>query len=385
MRHFEANFPDHAQTQVFHKLENEIASKLKSVEEKKKKAEASETPKKISAPEQQASDFLKSAPTDAASSSEQQRSTAEESSSSSTSVVSTTASNLRNYFLRLSRASSDSSNSSSASQNENVVDCDDDDDEDDGMTETAGDTTTGGESRGESSSGGGGGDASGETGGSETDASSRAAKRKIKLLCFVQEENKFKAKAVDFSERFCGHCNTTTDIKEANFFGNFIVAGSDDGSFFIWDKETTNIVRILKGDESIVNCLQPHCATSVLATSGIDSSVKIWSPLPDDEVSHSLRASFDLVMSVSCRASIIATFVFLLLFLNLQQGKEKEREVEDIDDAASSNQKRMASYPGNFLSLFLNMGYRLNAEQEEEGGGGGEEVPDAASVQCNSS
>lgn len=32
----------------------------------------------------------------------------------------------------------------------------------------------------------------------------------------------------DYKERFVGHCNTTTDIKEANFFGNdanYIIAG----------------------------------------------------------------------------------------------------------------------------------------------------------------
>eukprot|EP00061_Rhincodon_typus_P016310 g44459.t1 len=58
----------------------------------------------------------------------------------------------------------------------------------------------------------------------------------------------------DYKSRYCGHCNTTTDIKEANFFGSngqYIVSGSDDGSFFIWEKETTNLVRVLQGDESI--------------------------------------------------------------------------------------------------------------------------------------
>ncbi len=65
--------------------------------------------------------------------------------------------------------------------------------------------------------------------------------------------------ARDYSSRYVGTCNTTTDIKEANFFGNnaqYVVAGSDDGKFFIWDRETTNVVRVLVGDESIVNCLQ---------------------------------------------------------------------------------------------------------------------------------
>jgi len=82
---------------------------------------------------------------------------------------------------------------------------------------------------------------------------------------------------VDFSQRFCGHCNTTTDIKEGNFFGtDYIIGGSDDGRFFIWNKHTANIVRILKGDESIVNCLQPHPNSFFLASSGIDSTVKTW-------------------------------------------------------------------------------------------------------------
>ena len=64
---------------------------------------------------------------------------------------------------------------------------------------------------------------------------------------------------IQASFRFLGACNTTTDIKEANFLGShgqFIMAGSDDGKFFIWDRRSGNIVRVLVGDESIVNCLQ---------------------------------------------------------------------------------------------------------------------------------
>lgn len=59
------------------------------------------------------------------------------------------------------------------------------------------------------------------------------------------------------------------------------MAGSDDGSFFIWDRSTTNIIRVLRGDERIVNCLQPHPSTCLLATSGIDPVVRLWSPLPE--------------------------------------------------------------------------------------------------------
>ncbi|CAG9132603.1 unnamed protein product [Plutella xylostella] len=84
--------------------------------------------------------------------------------------------------------------------------------------------------------------------------------------------------------RFLGHCNTTTDIKEANFLGpraEFAAAGSDDGSMFIWSRRSTNIVRVLRGDESIVNCVQMHPAALLLATSGIESAVRLWSPRPE--------------------------------------------------------------------------------------------------------
>ncbi len=60
------------------------------------------------------------------------------------------------------------------------------------------------------------------------------------------------------------------------------MAGSDDGKFFIWDRKTTNIVKVLQGDDSIVNCLQPHPTSCLLATSGIEPVVKIWAPLPED-------------------------------------------------------------------------------------------------------
>jgi len=34
-------------------------------------------------------------------------------------------------------------------------------------------------------------------------------------------EQIWRSEARDYESRFCGHCNTTTDIKEANFFGRY--------------------------------------------------------------------------------------------------------------------------------------------------------------------
>ncbi|XP_043276205.1 WD and tetratricopeptide repeats protein 1-like isoform X2 [Venturia canescens] len=99
-------------------------------------------------------------------------------------------------------------------------------------------------------------------------------------------ETAWRLRTIDYKFRYCGHSNTTTDIKEANFFGSdgqYIIAGSDDANIFIWDRYTTNIVKIIAGDSRIVNCIQPHPSACLLATSGIDPVIRLWSPLPEDD------------------------------------------------------------------------------------------------------
>ncbi|KAK8191560.1 WD and tetratricopeptide repeat-containing protein [Phyllosticta capitalensis] len=78
-----------------------------------------------------------------------------------------------------------------------------------------------------------------------------------------------------------GHCNCKT-VKDVNFFGmqdEYIVSGSDSGHVFIWDKKTSRIVNILEGDGEVVNVVQAgHPYEPMLAVSGIDHSIKIFSP-----------------------------------------------------------------------------------------------------------
>lgn len=98
-----------------------------------------------------------------------------------------------------------------------------------------------------------------------------------------QWENSKEYHAYDYSHRFCGHSNAHTDIKEANYIGErgeYIAAGSDDGNVFVWKKTTGNVVRVLHGDESIVNCVQWHPLGPMLATSGIANTVHLWEPKP---------------------------------------------------------------------------------------------------------
>ena len=87
----------------------------------------------------------------------------------------------------------------------------------------------------------------------------------------------------------------------ANPGAQYIAAGSDDGNLFIWDRWSTNLVKVLHADDNIVNCVQAHPSTCLLATSGIDPVVRLWSPQSIDVVCERLLM---LVMH-SMRSQII--------------------------------------------------------------------------------
>ncbi|KAJ3673715.1 hypothetical protein LUZ60_005707 [Juncus effusus] len=87
--------------------------------------------------------------------------------------------------------------------------------------------------------------------------------------------------AIDMKQRYVGHCNVGTDIKQASFLGQkgeFVASGSDDGKWFIWEKQTGRLVKMLIGDDAVVNCIQAHPFDCAVATSGIDNTIKMWTP-----------------------------------------------------------------------------------------------------------
>ncbi|CAO1415946.1 unnamed protein product [Diamesa hyperborea] len=86
-------------------------------------------------------------------------------------------------------------------------------------------------------------------------------------------------------QKYWGHRNARTMIKEANFWGDdFILSGSDCGHIFIWNRHTAELVQLLEGDKHVVNCVQPHPTLPILATSGIDYNVKIWTPTAEEDI-----------------------------------------------------------------------------------------------------
>ncbi|GMP45790.1 hypothetical protein CsSME_00014181 [Camellia sinensis var. sinensis] len=58
---------------------------------------------------------------------------------------------------------------------------------------------------------------------------------------------------IDMKQRYVGHCNVGTDIKQASFLGQrgeYVASGSDDGRWFIWEKRTGRLIKVLVGDDA---------------------------------------------------------------------------------------------------------------------------------------
>ncbi|KAK2741005.1 hypothetical protein FQN55_008560 [Onygenales sp. PD_40] len=91
-----------------------------------------------------------------------------------------------------------------------------------------------------------------------------------------------------------GHCNIKT-VKDVNYFGlddEYVVSGSDSGHVFIWDRKTSDLVNILEGDSDVVNVVQGHPYEPTLAVSGIDRTIKIFSP--DAQAQHNARLGLNI-------------------------------------------------------------------------------------------
>ncbi|XP_058800654.1 DDB1- and CUL4-associated factor 6-like [Phymastichus coffea] len=121
-------------------------------------------------------------------------------------------------------------------------------------------------------------------------------------------------------QKYMGHRNARTMIKEANFWGNdFVMSGSDCGHVFIWDRESAKLCMLLEADQHVVNCVQPHPFLPMLATSGIDYDVKLWAPI-NEESNFDEKFAEDLkkrnaVMLEETKDTITVPAVFMIRML----------------------------------------------------------------------
>ncbi|CAH8445386.1 unnamed protein product [Dicrocoelium dendriticum] len=85
-----------------------------------------------------------------------------------------------------------------------------------------------------------------------------------------------------YLHKYTGHRNMQT-IVSATFFGpnsEYVISGSDDGFFYIWDRESEGITQWLHADaHGAVNVIESHPTLPVLASAGLDYDFKVWSPL----------------------------------------------------------------------------------------------------------
>ncbi|KAL5194609.1 DDB1- and CUL4-associated factor 8 [Glycine soja] len=96
----------------------------------------------------------------------------------------------------------------------------------------------------------------------------------------VSSQSKMDADEKVTPQVFKGHRNCET-VKGVNFFGpkcEYVVSGSDCGRIFIWKKKSGQLIRVMEADKYVVNCIESHPHTMVLASSGIEHDIKIWTP-----------------------------------------------------------------------------------------------------------
>ncbi|GFS13263.1 DDB1- and CUL4-associated factor 6-like [Elysia marginata] len=138
------------------------------------------------------------------------------------------------------------------------------------------------------------------------------------------------------------------EIKEANFYGEgYVMSGSDCGRIMFWERETGRLVMYLDADKHVVNCVQPNPYSPVLASSGIDYDVKIWSPLEQDcqfdqEKSAEIVRCNERMLEVT-RDTVTVPAAFMLRILaslsQIRNGRGSARQQQQQgSEPASSNQ-----------------------------------------------
>ncbi|KZF25058.1 WD40 repeat-like protein [Xylona heveae TC161] len=136
--------------------------------------------------------------------------------------------------------------------------------------------------------------------------------------------------------QYRGHCNVKT-VKDVNFFGlqdEYVVSGSDSGHVFIWERKTSRLVNILEGDEEVVNVVQGHPYEPMLAVSGIDHTIKIFSP--------DLKAQEDARNGINVARGNTSNFSTLAFGRGRAGRMRSSREESEQTTQGLTSRKRMA-------------------------------------------
>lgn len=69
-----------------------------------------------------------------------------------------------------------------------------------------------------------------------------------------------------------------------------VVTGCDSGKIVMWHRANGTVLRRFKADHRIVNCTLAHPTKPILASSGIDSDIKVWTLASNKKILDSILA-----------------------------------------------------------------------------------------------
>lgn len=87
-------------------------------------------------------------------------------------------------------------------------------------------------------------------------------------------------------------------VKDVNFLGpndEFITSGSDDGNWFMWSKQSGELLGVWEGDGSVVNVVEGHPFLPIVAVSGIDDTIKIFEPTSRSKKSSRMESARQII------------------------------------------------------------------------------------------
>ncbi|KAI3823494.1 hypothetical protein L1987_04932 [Smallanthus sonchifolius] len=150
---------------------------------------------------------------------------------------------------------------------------------------------------------------------------------------------------------YSGHRNSMT-VKGVSFFGpnsEYVMSGSDCGHIFIWNKKDCKLVRVIEGDRRIVNQVEPHPNIPVLASSGLEKSIKLWAPMSTDTLPlpHDLQEIMESNRrgrEDHSRVTLTPDVIMHVLRLHRRQAMAYIERRHNRDDIASDEEDESDAY-----------------------------------------
>ncbi|KAK1408411.1 hypothetical protein QVD17_40158 [Tagetes erecta] len=150
---------------------------------------------------------------------------------------------------------------------------------------------------------------------------------------------------------YSGHRNSLT-VKRVSFFGpnsEYVMSGSDCGHIFIWKKKDCKLVRVMEGDRRIVNQVEAHPNIPVLASSGLEKSIKLWAPMSTDTLPlpHDLQEIMESNKrgrEDHSRVTLTPDVIMHVLRLHRRQAMAYMERRHNRDDIASDEEDESDAY-----------------------------------------